>query len=71
MKNLSPSQVSEMLAEIRKAEARRLLIRNDRQLNAARTPAERCALEAKHAAMVADYRRLPSVTSPGSSVPQE
>lgn len=68
---MSRIYVSEMLAEIRKAHARRMLMNTESELNAASTPTERSTLENKHAALVAYYRRLPSVTSPGTPDPQE
>lgn len=71
MNNLSPSQISQLLADIRRATARRQLINNSRELNAVHTPLKFCTLENKHAALVANYRRLPSVTSPGTPDPQE
>jgi hypothetical protein len=69
--SMSPFEISEMLNQLRRAEARRILIRHERQLNECQTPAVRVVLEAQHAALVADYRRLPSVTSPGTPDPQE
>jgi hypothetical protein len=71
MKNMSPFEISKLLADISKATARRQLMQTERELNAAHTPLQSCTLENKHAAQVVSFRRLPSVTSPGTPDPQE
>ncbi len=66
---MHPNEVSEMLSQIRAAEARRALMDIERRLELATTPETRADLEIKHAELVADYRARfqPNMTSPGVS----
>lgn len=71
---MSPAEISEMVQQIKRAEARNLrrnkritsaLMNINTQLGDAKTPEDITALETAHTILVASYfRRIPRLTSP-------